>query len=110
MDIKKTRRLHLLKAIAKHGTIAELAAVSECDESYISQIKNATRDMGHRFARKMEKGLGLKEGSFDSPLPGMDPDKNPRDELYLLSLELDDEDLKPHLDGIRRLVEIRRPK
>lgn len=69
MEISQVRRENLVKLIASYGTIEAMAAAGELNASYLSQMKNGTRDMGTRFARETEEKLGLKRGWFDTP-PG----------------------------------------
>ena len=68
MDNKERRRQHLLIAITRAGSIEELAASTEANPKHLSQLKNGTRGIGDKFARKMESKLGLRPGAWDQPL------------------------------------------
>lgn len=59
------RREKLLELIAEYGNIERVAALADQSASYLSQVKNQTRNMGNRVARSIEMGLGLPEGWMD---------------------------------------------
>jgi transcriptional regulator with XRE-family HTH domain len=65
MDISQIRRDNLAALIAQYRSLEALAAASDVSASYLSQIKNGTRGMGSRFARKLETALSLPQGWFD---------------------------------------------
>lgn len=67
METKGIRKENMLALLAKHGTLEKLAEAAKVDASYLSQVKNNTRNMGARFARKMEEGLSLSVGWMDTP-------------------------------------------
>lgn len=67
MENKEIRRQHLLLAEKKYGSLANLAKAANVNESYLSQCKNGSRDMGARFRQKIEAGLGLTKGAWDIP-------------------------------------------
>ena len=66
MDVRTTRHTKLLQLIDEYETIERLASVSGQNSSYLSQIKNKTRGMGHTTARGIERGLGLPDGWMDT--------------------------------------------
>lgn len=63
--IEETRRARLELLIERHGNMERLANAAGVSASYLSQIRNGSRRMGSRFARKIEAALGLGEGWFD---------------------------------------------
>lgn len=65
MDSRQIRRENLTRLIAQYGTIEALASAANASAKYLSQIKNDTRGMGARTARKLEASLGLPAGWFD---------------------------------------------
>jgi transcriptional regulator with XRE-family HTH domain len=65
MDISKIRQDNLGVLIGQYGSMEALAAAADVSSSYLSQIKNGTRGMGSRFARKLEASLSLPQGWFD---------------------------------------------
>ncbi|WP_020208257.1 LexA family transcriptional regulator [Gilvimarinus chinensis] len=74
MDIKEIRRQHLLRSISQFGSIEALADRTGANSKHVSQLKNGTRNIGDRFARKMEAALGLSVGDWDkSPLSVAEP-------------------------------------
>ena len=70
MTSKEFRRSHLIKAIDDHGSIEALAKVVGLSPQYLSQLKNGTRGIGHKTARKIEIALKWAEGDMDRPLDG----------------------------------------
>lgn len=67
MDVSTTRRENLARLIAEHGTIERLALLADKSPSYLSQLKNGHRGMGHSTARNLEKKMGLSAGWMDQP-------------------------------------------
>lgn len=67
MNVKEFRRAHLLEAIEVCSSIAELARRSGVNDVYITQIKNGTRDMGHKTAKKIEAAMQWPPGTMDNP-------------------------------------------
>lgn len=67
MDIKQIRKLHLCKAVDAYGTIKALADATGADASHLSQLNSGHRNIGDKFARKMEDALGLEYGAWDQP-------------------------------------------
>jgi transcriptional regulator with XRE-family HTH domain len=65
MDISKIRHDNLDALISQYGSIEAVATAADVSASYLSQIKNGTRGMGSRFARKLEAALSLPNGWFD---------------------------------------------
>lgn len=75
------RRAHLNIFLSHHSEdVAFIKAVNErlarkapeenpLSESYLSQLKSGSRNIGNKVARKLEIGLGLNEGALDAPLP-----------------------------------------
>lgn len=70
MTAKEFRHRHLMKAIDDHGSIELLAKATGFSPQYLSQLKNGTRGIGHKTARKIEASLGWSEGHMDRPLVG----------------------------------------
>ena len=65
MDIQTLRQQRLLDLIESHKTIEALADKAGVNSRYLSQIKNGSRRMGAKFARKLEKNLSLPEYWLD---------------------------------------------
>jgi len=65
MDVSTTRQENLARLISENGTIERLAMLADISPSYISQLKNGHRGMGHGTARNLEKALGLSPGWMD---------------------------------------------
>lgn len=109
MTSKAFRQAHLLKLIEQYGTIEALAPVIGLGPQYISQLKNGTRGIGDKTARKIEVALGWPEGALDRPPPG----ENVNDELIYLFRNADEDaainavsEALPNMseEGIRRLT------
>lgn len=66
MQVSDTRRANLQALIAQHQSVVALAGLVDTDPSYISQITGGHREMGSRFARKVETKLKLPQGWMDS--------------------------------------------
>jgi transcriptional regulator with XRE-family HTH domain len=56
------RRQNLERLISEYGSIAEVARKTGMSDSYLSQVRNRTRGMGHIVAFSIEKELGLETG------------------------------------------------
>lgn len=67
VDNKTIRRLNLEYLIGERETIANLAKLYDLNESLLSQVKNGTRNMGDRLARKMEEAMAKPTGWMDVP-------------------------------------------
>ena len=94
------RQAHLLSLIEEAGSIEALSARLGMSPQYLSQLKNGTRGIGHRTARKIEKAAGLPEGAMDLPPVGDDVDA----ELdYLLSSVDEDAAIKAISEVVPRL-------
>ncbi len=67
MDSKSIRRLNLLILESEHGKLATIERKTGgiVTASYLSQIKNGSRNMGDDVARKLESSLGLEHGWMD---------------------------------------------
>lgn len=76
--IKLIRANNLRRIIEKVGKGREVAEIVECDAVYLSQITNAHRVMGERFAARVEKAFGMTEGEMS-----IDPDEPTAAELYV---------------------------
>lgn len=61
----ETRKSNLIRLIKEAGTQASLSKTIDLDVGYISQMKNGTRPIGEKTARKIEEGLGLYQGWMD---------------------------------------------
>lgn len=63
---KAVRRANLLGLIKEFDTIEALAEATGTVANYLSQVKNGTREMGDRVARKLEAGLEKEKGWIDA--------------------------------------------
>lgn len=70
MTASDFRHAHLLEAIEQYGTIERLAKAVGLSAQYLSQLKNGTRGIGHKTARKLEAALGWPDGAMDRPPSG----------------------------------------
>lgn len=68
MNVKDTRHQNLLLLERRHGRLVDIAKVTEgqISANYLSQLKNRSRDIGDRTARKIERLLGLSDGWMDT--------------------------------------------
>ena len=71
MNIKEIRIQNLLHLIEGSGSMQALAERAQRVEetinaNYLSQLKNSTKGMGDRYARKLESALGLPTNWMDS--------------------------------------------
>jgi transcriptional regulator with XRE-family HTH domain len=80
MEIQEIRRRKLLALRAEYKTFEALEDKTGVAASYLSQIKNGTRNMGNRVARKIELKIGQQRGWMDRA----DETSLPQDELALL--------------------------
>jgi len=62
--VQEWRVANLEHLIQRYGTLASVARAADMSESYLNQIRNRFRGMGHRTAANLEKGLDLPEGSL----------------------------------------------
>lgn len=69
VDIRAIRRENLEGLIASMaaGNMAAFADRIGASPAHLSQIRNGTREIGHRFARKIEMALGKGKGWMDLP-------------------------------------------
>lgn len=68
--VHKNRREHLTLKLAEGATQADIAADLGLNSSrYISAIASGRRNMGHQFARKMERRYDLPTYALDQPAP-----------------------------------------
>jgi hypothetical protein len=65
MDVAEIRRLNLLGLLRDFGTLEELAEQYDLVANYLSQVKSGHRNMGARFARKLEERMGKGNGWMD---------------------------------------------
>ena len=67
MDVWQIRLANLLSLIDEAGNASELARRIGSDPNYISQIisPKAKRNVGHSFARRIEKAFGKPSGWMD---------------------------------------------
>lgn len=65
MDNKAIRRKNLLDLEREFGTLAALAEATGSADRHLSQMKNGTRGMGDRVARRFEARLGKPRGWMD---------------------------------------------
>lgn len=70
MGAPENRRANLIKLIENYGTIEQFAEMADQSAGYLSQIKNGTRNMGTRIARKIEQAMGLADGWMDADQSG----------------------------------------
>lgn len=73
MAASEFRRTNLESLIQEYGTIERLSDLSDQSPSYISQVRNGTRNMGNKVARKVESELGLPAGWMDLDHQGQRP-------------------------------------
>lgn len=72
MDIKDIRLANMLRLVAQHGSIKELAEVTDTPATYLSNLKNKAkangvpRAMGDDVARRIEEKLSLPHGWMDA--------------------------------------------
>ena len=71
MNIKEIRTQNLLQLIEDAGSMQALAERAQRVEetinaNYLSQLKNGTKGMGDKYARKLESALGLPTDWMDS--------------------------------------------
>lgn len=93
---KEFRHSHLLNIISDMGTIEAVASKTGLNPQYLSQLKNRTRGIGDKTARKIEASMGWPEGAMDRPPDG----ENLDDELaYLLKT-------MPEKDVIHAIVDV----
>lgn len=105
MNNKAIRRANLIALIETEGEIQRLAGRFGMNASYMSQIKNGTRQMGDSFARRIEKALGKPEGWMDIPqFRSPDAQMDAAEALQILST-LSDDDRDAWLKHGRLLVE-----
>ena len=80
MSVHDFRRANLERLIEEYGggTIERFAVLADQNPSYLSQIRNGTRNMGNQAARKIEVALGLSDAwmdlnhdqeAFEAPVP-----------------------------------------
>ncbi len=69
MNVKDVRRQHLATAIDKFGSIEALADATGTNPKHLSQLRNGHRNIGDRFARKLEAALSLAPNAWDAPSP-----------------------------------------
>lgn len=67
MNIKQIRHAHFMLTLNEQfgGKLEAMAAATNSNPKHLSQIKNATRNIGDRLSAKLEKALGLPPGSWD---------------------------------------------
>jgi DNA-binding transcriptional regulator YdaS (Cro superfamily) len=72
MTIKEFRRAYLEEAVKICGTAELLGERCGISPPYISLLRTGRREVGHKSARSIEKGVGWPEGSMDRPPLGED--------------------------------------
>jgi plasmid maintenance system antidote protein VapI len=65
MENKVVRRLNLAALEKKHGTLEAVAEATGTKAAHLSQIKNGTRGMGDKVARRIEAAIGEGAGWMD---------------------------------------------
>lgn len=109
MTALEFRHSHFMRLLAETGTIEELAKILDLSPQYLSQIKNQTRGIGARTARKIESKMKWPNGYMDYPPASDGADR----ELERLLRELPEGTAVeaivtalPHLssEGVRRLT------
>jgi hypothetical protein len=90
MQNKEIRRLNLLSLEREYGTLEAVAARTETVASHLSQIKNKTRGMGDKVARRIEASLARPQGWMDAihttdkgNESGIFPPLTPKEEVLL---------------------------
>lgn len=67
MKVQEIRRIRLTQLLAEYsGPDREFADAIGQSPSFVSQLKNGSRDMGESVARGMEKSLSLPPYSLDT--------------------------------------------
>lgn len=66
MDAAKARRLNLIDLAKEHGGLEGVGAKTGTAPGYLSEIKNGTRGMGAKVARRFEDKLRLGDGWMDT--------------------------------------------
>ena len=69
VDATEARRKNLLKLEKQYSTLEAIGQKTDTSAAYLSQIKNETRNMGAKVARRIEGKLGLPRGWMDSATP-----------------------------------------
>lgn len=96
------RLAHLLRAIDDCGTIEALSKRVELSPQYLSQLKNGTRGIGHKTARKIEAGMKWPPGIMDRPPEGIDLDQ---ELTYLLNTLPEQQSIQAIVSSMPRLSE-----
>ena len=75
MNIKQIRHQHFMAALEERfgGSLERMAAETNSNPKYLSQLKNGSRQIGDRTAARLESALGLSSGSWDQPLSYVSP-------------------------------------
>jgi phage repressor protein C with HTH and peptisase S24 domain len=66
-ELQETRRKNLGMSCGSHSQQAELAAIYDCEPSYISNMINGRKTIGEKTARKLEKCLNKPIHWIDTP-------------------------------------------
>jgi transcriptional regulator with XRE-family HTH domain len=107
MTVTEFRRAHLVLMIHKAGKAQDFAEEVGLGPSYVSQLVNGNREVGHKTARKIEMKMGLPKGAMDLP-----PDGSTDEMLVALFHTMSEDKIlsafstaMPHLsqDGLRTL-------
>lgn len=89
MEIQEIRRNNLRSLVEQEKSLAEFGRKHGLDAVYLGQILNTDntgRNMGERYARKMEQHLGLPQGYMDrTDNPAVPP--IPRERAFLRQVE-----------------------
>ena len=77
MENKEVRRLALAALEKQYGTLEAVAEATGTNAAHLSQIKNRTRGMGDKVARRIEAKLGKGTGWLDHFAPEGQPAPSP---------------------------------
>lgn len=86
MNTADTRYRNILALLRGYEHDAQFAEAAGISTSYLSQIKNRSRNLGEKAARNIEANLGFAEHSLDDP--NFKPDRElPETHRYAAELE-----------------------
>lgn len=97
MSVIATRKANLLIVLAQFGTLETLAELTASSARHLSQMKNGTRNMGHKVARRIEAKLGLGPGWMDTKHQDTNPAPGGQRQIDTEALVRDFEELPPLL-------------
>lgn len=105
METKEIRRSNMVGLLTEYHTLEELAAKVGTSARTLSQIKNRTRNMGPRLARKFDTALGKHPGWIDALHTNTTPQLSMEAQLLLEDFEQLPDGLREHV--ARKTAELR---